>query len=847
MALPFGSGQANLRLAIRTLFKSPFITAVAVVSLALGIGANAAIFSLYDQMLLRKLPVESPDQLVNLANPGPKPGSQSCNDQGGCDEVFSYPMFRDLEKTQQVFTGIAAHRSFGANLAFRGHQTINNSGMLVSGSYFPLLGLRAIAGRLLTPDDDRTIGGHPVVVLSEAYWRTRFDSDRNVVNQTLIVNNQALTIVGVAPPDFLGTSLGTRPWVYVPMTMRGLLQPGFVRPGSNGFENRRSYSIYLFARLKPGASLEQATAGINVPYSAIVNDVEAPLQQGMSEQTMARFRAKQIALAPGEGGQTQMRGEASTPLILLLSVTGVVLLIACANVANLLLVRGAGRAGEMAVRLSIGASRGQLITQLLIESLVLAVIGAVLGLMVSRWTLDAIVSQLPADASEVIDFRVDRVVIVFAGVLAIATGFIFGLFPALHSTRPSLVTALREDAGQKGAARGASRFRLTLATVQIALSMALLGAAGLFVRSLVNVSRVDIGITTENLMMFSIAPELNGYTAERSRALFERIEDELLALPGVTGVSAALVPLIGGSNWGSSVSVQGFQAGPDTDTHSNFNEIGPDYFRTVGMRLTAGREFTRNDAAGSGKVAIVNETFARKFNLGRDAIGKYISDSVGNDVKLDIEIVGVVQDAKYSDVKDPTPPLFFRPYRQDERLGFISFYVRTAVPSEQVMPSINSVVARLDSNLPVQELKTMDQQVRENVFLDRMISTLSAAFAVLATVLAAVGLYGVLAYTVAQRTREIGVRMALGADGSKVRGMVLRQVALITVIGGAIGMAAGIAAGRAAESLLFEMKGTDPIVFISATALLALVAFVAGFLPAQKAAHIDPMIALRYE
>jgi predicted permease len=562
---------------------------------------------------------------------------------------------------------------------------------------------------------------------------------------------------------------------------------------------------------------------------------------------MARFRAKQLALAPGEGGQTQMRGEASTPLILLLSVTGVVLLIACANVANLLLVRGAGRAGEMAVRLSIGASRGQLITQLLIESLVLAVIGAVLGLMVSRWTLDAIVSQLPADASEVIDFRVDRVVIVFAGVLAIATGFIFGLFPALHSTRPSLVTALREDAGQKGAARGASRFRLTLATVQIALSMALLGAAGLFVRSLVNVSRVDIGITTENLMMFSIAPELNGYTAERSRALFERIEDELLALPGVTGVSAALVPLIGGSNWGSSVSVQGFQAGPDTDTHSNFNEIGPDYFRTVGMRLTAGREFTRNDAAGSGKVAVVNETFARKFNLGRDAIGKYISDSVGNDVKLDIEIVGVVQDAKYSDVKDPTPPLFFRPYRQDDRLGFISFYVRSAVPSEQLMPSINSVVARLDSNLPVQELKTMDQQVRDNVFLDRMISTLSAAFAVLATVLAAVGLYGVLAYTVAQRTREIGVRMALGADGSKVRGMVLRQVALITVIGGAIGMAAGIAAGRAAESLLFEMKGTDPIVFISATALLALVAFVAGFLPAQKAAHIDPMIALRYE
>ena len=837
----------NVRLAIRTLAKTPFITVVAVVSLALGIGANAAIFSLFDQMLLRALPVEAPESLVNLANPGPKPGSQSCNNQGGCDETFSYPMFRDLEKAQQVFTGLAAHRSFGANLAFRGHQTINGDGMMVSGSYFPILGLRPAVGRLFTPEDDRTIAGHPVVVLSEAYWRTRFDANPNVINETLIVNGQALTIVGVAPRDFVSTSLGTRPHVYVPLTMRGVLQPRFVRADFNGFENRRNYFLYLFARLKPGVSIDEATTGINIPYTAIVNDVEAPLQQGMSEQTMARFRAKKVTLASGERGQTQIRDEASTPLILLLSVTGVVLLIACANIANLLLVRGAGRAGEMAVRLSIGANRRQLISQLLTESLVLAVIGAVLGLMVARWTLDAIAAQLPPEATATIDIEIDRVVIMFAGALAIATGFIFGLFPAIHSTRPSLVAALREDAGQKGAARGASRFRLTLATVQIALSMALLAAAGLFVRSLVNVSRVDIGIDTENLMTFSVAPELNVYASPRSLALFERIEDELLALPGVTGVSAALVPLISGSNWGSSITVQGFQAGPDTDTHSNYNEIGPDYFRTVGMRLLAGREFTRADAQNNPKVAVVNEAFANKFNLGRDAVGKYMSNSVGDNVKLDIEIVGVVKDAKYSEVKQATPPLFFRPYRQDERLGFITFYVRSAVPSEQLMPSINGVIARLDPNLPVQELKTMDQQVRENVFLDRMISTLSAGFAVLATILAAIGLYGVLAYTVAQRTREIGVRMALGADGPRVRGMVLRQVAAITLIGGAIGLAGAVATGRAAESLLFEMKGTDPLVLTSAALLLVLVAFVAGFLPAQKAARIDPMVALRYE
>jgi predicted permease len=836
----------QLRLAFRALLRAPFITLVAIVSLALGIGANAAIFSLFDQMLLRRLPVEAPDQLVNLANPGPKPGSQTCNNQGGCDEVFSYAMFRDLEKAQHVFTGLAAHRSFGANLAYR-RQTTNGEGMMVSGSYFPLLGLQAAHGRLFTLDDDRTIAGHPLVILSEEYWRTRFDANPAVINETLIVNGQALTIVGVAPRDFHGTSLGTRPHVYVPLTMRGALVPGFIRTSSNGFENRRAYWAYVFARLKPGVSLEQATTAINVPYSAILNDVEAPLQQGMSDQTMARFKAKQIALAPGYRGQSSVHEEASTPLLLLMAVTGVVLLIACANIANLLLVRGAGRAGEMAVRLSIGANRRQLISQLLLESMVLALLGAAAGILVSRWTLDLIASLLPPDATATIDFRLDRTVLWFSGLLAVATGLLFGLFPALHSTRPSLVSTLREDAGQKGAARGASRFRMTLATVQIALSMTLLVAAGLFVRSLFNVTRVDLGVRTENLVTFAVSPELNGYTPERSRALFQRIEDELAALPGVSSVSASLVPLLAGNNWGNSVSVQGFAAGPDTDVHSNYNEIGPGYFRTVGIPLLAGREFTRADAIGAGKVAIVNEAFATKFNLGRDAVGKHMSDSSGANAKLDIQIIGLVRDAKYSEVKQKTPPVFYRPYRQDERLGFIGFYVRTALDPQQLMPSIQGVISKLDPNLPVEELKTLDQQIRENVYLDRMISTLSASFAILATILAAIGLYGVLAYTVAQRTREIGVRMALGADGGSVRRMVLRQVAVMTVIGALAGLAGAVALGRGAESLLFEMQGTDPLVFVGAAVLLAVVAFAAGFLPAQRAARIDPMIALRYE
>jgi predicted permease len=838
--------MAQLRLAFRTLFRTPFITLVAIGSLALGIGANAAIFSLFDQALLRSLPVEEPDQLVNLANPGPKPGSQTCNNQGGCDEVFSYAMFRDLEKSQQVFTGLAAHRSFGANLAYRG-QTINGVGMMVSGSYFPLLALRPAIGRLFTPADDQTVGGHPLVILSEEYWRTRFDSNANVLNETLIVNGQALTIVGVAPAGFHGTSLGTRPHVYVPLTMRGVLQPGFVRADYSGFENRRSYFAYLFARLKPGLSIEQAAAGINLPYAAILNDVEAPLQQGMSEQTMARFKSKQITLIPGFRGQSSVHEQASTPLLLLMSVTGIVLLIACANIANLLLVRGAGRAGEMAVRLSIGANRRQLIGQLLLESIVLAVLGGVLGIVVARWTLALIASLLPPEAAASLPFHIDGRVMLFSGLLAVATGVLFGLFPALHSTRPSLVTALREDAGQKGAARGASRFRTTLATVQIALSMLLLVAAGLFVRSLVNVSRVDLGVRTDNLITFGISPELNGYTPERSRALFERVEQELAALPGVTSVSASLVALLAGNNWGNSVSVQGFEAGPDTDVHSNYNEVGPGYFKTVGIPLVAGREFTPADSLGAAKVAIVNETFANKFNLGRNAVGKYIGDNSGKGAKLDIEIVGLVQDAKYSEVKQKTPPLFFRPYRQNERLGFIGFYVKTALEPEQLMPSIQAVLSKLDPNLPIEDLKTLEQQVRENVFLDRLISTLSASFAVLATILAAIGLYGVLAYTVSQRTREIGVRMALGADSSRVRGLVLRQVGIMTAVGAVVGLAGAVALGRGAQSLLFEMEGNDPMVFAAATVLLGLVALGAGFLPAQKAAKTDPMVALRYE
>ncbi len=828
----------HLKLAFRTLFRTPFVTAVAVISLALGIGANAAIFSLFDQILLRSLPVPDPGRLVNLSAPGPKPGSQSCGQAGDCDEVFSYPMFRDLARTQTVLTGLAAHRGFGVSVTYH-NAPLTGDGLYVSGSYFPTLGLRPALGRLLAPTDDQSIGTNFVTVLSYSYWQAHFGSDRGVLGQTIVVNGQSMTIVGVAPRGFEGTTLANRPLVYVPISMRGLLSIGF-----RGFEDRRSYWVYLFGRLRPGMSLAQASAGLNALYHPIITDVEAPLQKGMSDQTMARFTARQLPLTPGWRGQSSMHREAKTPLIMLFSVTGIVLLIACANIANLLLARGAGRAMEMGVRLAMGASRRHLMAQLLTESVVLASLGGLASLVVAKWTLDAIAALLPSDAGQTLQFTLQPAVLLFAAVLAVGTGLVFGMFPAWHNTRSDLVTSIRANAGQILGARSAARFRASLVTVQIALAMSLLIAAGLFMKSLVNVTRVDLGVRVDSVVTFGLSPERSGYDSARALQLYARVEEAVASLPGVSGVSSSLVPLLAGDNWGTDVNVQGFPSGPDVDNNSRFNEVGAAYFATLGVPLLAGREFTVADHAGAPEVAVVNQAFVKKFNLADGAVGKFISTR-GPD-SMSIQIIGVIPDIKYSEVKQVVPAVFYLPWRQDTHVTTMNFYVRSPRP-EALARELPGVLQRIDPGLPVENLKTMIQQVRDNVFLDRMISILSATFAVLATLLAAVGLYGVLAYTVAQRTREIGVRMALGADARKVRAMVLRQVSGMMLVGGVIGLAGALGLGRAASSLLYGLKGHDPAVFALAVVALAIVALGAGYLPARRASLVDPVKALRYE
>ena len=836
-----GSLLRELHRALRRLSGNPGFTLIVVLTLALGIGANTAMYSLFHQVLLQPLPVPNPERLVLLGSTGPKSGSVSCSSMGECDQVFSYPMLRDLEREQTVFTGLAAHRAFGVSIAAEGTRAVSGEGVAVNGAYFSVLQLAPALGRLIGPEDEPRVNEGHVVVLAYDYWQNHFGGDKDVLGKVLTINGQSMTVVGVAPEGFSGASLGSRPQVFVPLTMRWLMQPQFPESA----ENRLSYWVYLFGRLKPGVTVEQAERAINVPYRSIINNVELPLNAFGSEQYLANFKEKSLQLAPGERGQSRALNNAALPLTLLFAVTLMVLATACVNIANLLLARGAMRARELALRSAMGASRLQLVGQLLAETGLLALLGCAASLPIAVATLDFITAIMPAEAVDRLVIGVSGAAIMFAVVASAVTALLFGLFPALVVTRVSPGGVLKEQSGQHSRGRGTASFRRILATAQITFSMVLLVMAGLFAQSLANVARIDLGLSAESVATFSVAPELNGYSTARSSELFRRIEDELGALPGVTGVASSMVPLASGSSWGGNVSVQGFEAGPDTDADARYNQVSPGFFRTLGIPLLSGRDFSDADSPGRPKVAIVNETFAEKFGLGADVVGKRMA--IGSGGALDIEIIGLVADAKYSEVKEEAPPQFFLPRYQDEELGFMNFYVRGTLAPENMLASMSNVVATLAPDLPVNGLATLPDVIDENTFLDRMISLLSGGFALLATLLAAIGLYGLLSYSVAQRTRELGVRQALGATPSRLRAMVMRQVGWMAVIGGAIGLVLAVLLGRTAESVLFGVSGYDPFVLVAATVLLGAVVAAAGYLPARRATRVNPIEALRHE
>jgi predicted permease len=823
----------DIRFCLRGFARRPMFALVVVGTLALGLSVNVTILSIYDQLLVRELPVAAPAELVNLAAPGPKEGTPSCGAVGTCEEVFSYPMFRDLERlSDSPFVGIAAHRDMSANIAIDG-QTVSGGGLLVSGNYFALLGLQAAVGRLLDSNDDRVDGEASAVVLSYAYWESAFAEDAGVVGRTLIVNGKPLTIVGVAPRGFSGTTVSVRPQVFLPISFRWHDSP-FRYPNHTG---RKVYWTYLFARLKPGVSLEQAAAEINVPYRAILNDVDAPLVNDFSEQTMREFRARVVTLAPGARGQAQMG--VRTPLTLLLVSTALVLLIASVNVANLFLARGSARVGEIAVRASLGASKQRLLALLLLEVWLLAAGAALVSVPLTLIGLRGIQSLMPASVATVFDFGINARVAFMTMALALGSTFVFGLIPALKLMRVDSSPGLQSQGVRSTGGRAAARLRATLTTAQIALSMALLVLAGWFAQSLYNLAREDLGFRAESLTVFSIAPDRNGYTAERTSQLFERLEEDLAQVPGVTSVALAAVPLIANAMWQYGVTVEGYDAAPGENTDVAINYVSTDFFRTVEMPLISGSGFERTQSPERENVAIVNERFVERFGLDAGtALGTRIT--TGTDGPVDARIVGIVGDAKYSQINRDTPPQMFL-----SRADGPFVYVRSDGAARELRSSVEQVLARHDANLPLLNFRTMVDQAEENVFLERFMSTLAGALAVIATVLAAIGIYGVLSYGVAQRLREIGLRMALGAAPRNVRRMVLRQSAWMAGVGIVVGVGLALLLGVAGRALFFGLTPTDPLVPAAAVLALTAVVVTAAYWPARRAANVDPVTALR--
>jgi len=830
--------MGDLRSAVRGLLRSPILTFTACASLALGFGANTAIFSILNQVLQRPLPVARPAELVNLAAPGPKFGSIACNSTGGCDELFSYPMFRDLELAPtSPFAGLAAFRHYASNVVADGRAT-NLTGMVVSGSYFTVLGLRPALGRLIAQQDVDN-GDPAIVVLSHAYWASALGADPTIIGKRIQISSTPVTVIGVAPEGFDGNTLGTHTSFYIPMTLRGQLRMG----STTGMENRRDHFLYVFGRLRPGVSMERAEAAINAVYQPILSAVELPLQGTLTDETRRQFVAKRILLAPGAQGQSTLRKAATAPLRILFALSALVALIACANVANLLLVRATARRREIAVRISLGASPSRIVQLLLVESVVLAVASGVAGLFVASGTLAGITRLLPSELATSLDVGIDTDVALFVALVTIGTGLVFGLAPALHAVRSDIRSMLAS--GAKGSdARESTRLRSSLVSLQVAMSVALLLAAGLFLKSLGRVASVDLGVDPTRVMMFRVSPGMSGYDTAQRRLVFSRIEEELRTVPGVVRATAALEPLFADENWTVGVTVEGYAPAPDEDMSTRFDRVGADYFRTMRMALLRGRDLTENDMTGA-QVAIVNEAFVKRFRLGSDAIGRRIA--LDRKTDPNIEIVGVARDGRYGEVKTATPSMLYLAYRQGRPASSMVYFLRSSMTPSQAAAAIRATVARVDAALPVQDLKTVPQQIAENVFLDRTIAILSALFAILATLLAAVGLYGVLSQTVLERTREIGVRIALGATAHRVRMLVVRQVLVMTAVGSVVGLALGLAFGRSARSLLFEMTPNDPAVIILSVVAVVAVALVSGYLPARSASAIHPMEALRHE
>jgi predicted permease len=826
--------MGRVRFAVRSLAKAPLLSLVVVFSLGLGIGVTTAIFSLLHQVVLSKLSVPHPEELVLVTSPGNlKNGRSSDNDSGGKDYVFNWRTFRELEKHTET-AAVAGFRSFGSNIAFA-RQTISGSMMLVSGRYFSVLGVQPYLGRLIEPQDDVSGGGNAVAVLDYRYWRQKLGGDTSVLNQTLKVNGQPFTIVGVAPEGFSGTTIGSEPTVFLPISFKPHLTEGW-----DGTDKLADYWVYLLARLKPVVTRERAEAALNGPYHAVVEEIAANIH-GTVERSQ-RFREQKLSLKDGSRGNSGFRDYYQSALKILFLSTGLVLLIAIANAANLLLTRSAERRKELAIRAAMGAGRGELIAQILTEAVLLAGVGGLAGLAVASVTLKLLLASWSGDSFAGVGLNWP--VLWFSLGLSLATGLLFGLYPAWEAARNSLAGMLNDESSRASSSRGASRLRKALVCAQVGISIVLLFPTGLFLKSLVNLLHVDLGIRTRNVVGFRITPNANGYTPTQSHAIFERAESELAAIPGVLSAVGSSVPLLDNSNWETSFSMEGLAPGARRP-NSKCNEVGPGFFSKAGIPLIAGREILASDTAAAPRVVVVNEAFVKQFFAGHNPIGHRLG--FGKDGALAAEIVGVVKDSHYASVRQPPPPLFYRPWRQDDRLGYISFYVRSALPPAQIVPEIRGVMRSIDRDLPLDDMRTLEEQVHVNLRSDELVLRLAGAFAVLATILAMLGLYGVMAHSVARRTREIGIRMALGAAPAKIRALVMRDLVWILGFGLGVGIPVALSATRLIQSRLFGVEAKDTTILAGATLALACTAIAAAYWPARRASRVDPLHALRHE
>jgi predicted permease len=833
----------DLRYGLRMLAKNPGFTAVALATLALGIGANTAIFSLMNAVMFHSMPVADPQHLVVLqwtSQKAPEFGYSSfgdCKEGRGEDHLrgcsFSYPMFREFRSKTDTFSGFAG---------FAGPRQLSASGngpariantTFVSGDFFNTLGIRPAVGRTLQPADEAP-GADPAVVLSYACWQSDFGGARDVVNQKIRLNNVSFSIVGVASQQFTFLTPGKSQDMWIPLTQ----VPQLKAKWAPDLADSADVWLAIVARLKPSVTAAQAQAAAAVLFRNTVLHGDKPLFKDAENPG--------LALVNAQDGLVGIREELGAPLYLLMAAVGLVLLIACANVGGLLLARGTARQREMAVRLALGAGRGRVIRQLLTESVLLSVAGSALGALLASWGVHALVTFLTAGSGErlAIDVTPDLHVLAFTVGAASLTGILFGIAPAFRSSRVDVAPTLKENSGSisntsvSGGRRGL--FGSSLVVVQVALSILVLVGAGLFLRTLINLKSIDPGFETRNVLLFGIDPTLATYTPERTQTLYSNLQTQLSALPGVTAVSYSSDSLLSGALWAGDITLAGQPA--DSPALASMLGVGPNFFETMHLPLLAGRTFSSVDVESQRPVVIVNQTFVNKFFPGRNALGQHLG-TTQNEKKIDHEIVGIAADAKYESVRRKIEPTIYLPIHNTG----VYFELRTAMDTAAIIPSVRKIVASLDADLPIFGVKTQTEAADHILFGERLLARLSSIFGAIALLLTCVGLYGLLSYEVTLRTREIGIRSALGAEQNDILRLVVGQGMRLAAIGAALGVALAFALTRFLQSILYGVRASDPLTFASVVMLLAAVAAIACGVPARRASRVDPMAALRYE